>query len=88
MSKTETKTKNNSSWEIETKVIHKTKTKPSISKQIQQLDEMVEWFYGDDFELDQALAKYKETAALADQIEKSLANLKNQVEVIADFTKS
>ncbi len=88
MSKTETKTKDDSGWKIETKLINKAKTKTSISKQIQQLDEMVEWFYGDEFELDQALTKYKETTALADQIEKDLANLKNQVEVIADFTKS
>lgn len=66
----------------------KTDPKLSISKKIATLDEAVEWFYGEDFELDQALAKYKAASKLAGEIEKDLSELKNQVEVIGDFTKS
>lgn len=65
----------------------KNATKTSIESQIQQLDASVEWFYGDDFSLDQALQKYQEASKLAQAIEKDLSELKNQVTVIADFTK-
>ncbi len=60
----------------------------SISKRVSELDEMVEWFYGDDFELDQALAKYQQANQLAGEIAKDLATLKNKIEVVEDFTKS
>ena len=62
--------------------------KTPISKKLAKLDEAVEWFYGDDFVLDEALEKYKSANKLASEIEKDLAELKNQVEVIEDFTKS
>lgn len=61
--------------------------KKSITKKIAQLDEAVEWFYGDDFELDQALAHYENASKLAQEIEKDLLELKNRVEVLEDFTK-
>ncbi len=66
----------------------KTGTKPSISQKIEQLDENVAWFYGEEFQLDQALTKYDDAIKLAKSIEKDLAELKNKVEVIEDFTKS
>lgn len=67
----------------------KTETKqPTITQKIAQLDEAAEWFYGDDFALDQALAKYQQAAKLASEIQQDLEQLKNQVEVIEDFTKS
>lgn len=62
--------------------------KPSISQKLTQLDEAVEWFYGDDFVLDKALTKYQDATKLATEIQKDLSELKNQVEVIGDFTKS
>lgn len=62
--------------------------KSTISQKLTQLDEAVEWFYGDDFALDEALAKYQDATKLANEIQKDLAELKNQVEVIGDFTKS
>ena len=61
--------------------------KKSITKKIAKLDEAVEWFYGDDFELDQALAHYENASKLAQEIEKDLLELKNRVEVLEDFTK-
>lgn len=63
------------------------KTK-SINQKITELDHQIEWFYGDDFTLDQALEKYKAANELAGEIEHDLSELKNQVEVLEDFTKN
>ncbi len=60
----------------------------SIEKQLAELDASVEWFYGDDFSLDKALDKYKFAVELAQSIEADLEHLKNEVKVIADFTKA
>ena len=65
------------------------KQKPdSVTAKIEQLDHEVEWFYGDDFQLDKAVEKYQAATKLATEIDQELTNLKNQVKVIADFTKS
>jgi len=66
----------------------KNASKTSIETKIKQLDESVEWFYGDDFSLDKALKKYQEAQKLAQGIEKDLSELKNQVEVIANFAQA
>ncbi len=63
-------------------------SKLSISQKIATLDESVEWFYGEEFSLDQALQKYKDANKLALDIKEDLSKLKNQIEVIGDFTKS
>ncbi len=65
-----------------------TKPQPSITEKVAQLDQALEWFYGDDFTLDEALERYQKAAQLADSITQDLATLKNQVEVLEDFTKS
>lgn len=65
----------------------KTEPKPSIKAKINQLNSDVEWFYGEDFSLDQALEKYQAATKLAAEIEQDLDRLQNQVEVIADFTQ-
>ena len=59
----------------------------SISRKIAELDQAVEWFYSDEFTLDQALPKYQAAIKLSQSIEQDLSELKNQVEVLADFTK-
>ena len=66
----------------------KTATKVPISKKLAQLDEAVEWFYGEEFSLDEALDRYQGAKKLADEIEQDLSKLKNTVEVLGDFTKS
>jgi len=63
-------------------------TKPTITEKLTQLDQAVEWFYSDDFSLDQALDKYQSAVKLARETEKDLAEMKNKVEVLEDFTKS
>lgn len=66
----------------------KTETnQPTISAKIAQLDSATEWFYGDDFMLDQALDKYQAATKLAAEIDHDLKHLENQVRVVADFTQ-
>lgn len=64
----------------------KSNQKP-ITEKLAELDTAVEWFYGEEFQLDQALDKYKAAVALSKEIETDLAELQNEVEVLADFTK-
>ncbi len=62
--------------------------KISLNQKIENLDKQVEWFYSDDFDLDEASEKYKNSIKLAKDIEKDLAELKNEVEILAeDFSK-
>jgi exonuclease VII small subunit len=64
-------------------------TKPTINERISELNKEVEWFYGDDFSLDQAVEKYKETLAHAQSIQKDLQSIKNEVvKIEQDFTKT
>lgn len=56
--------------------------KRSIAEITAELDELVSWFDGDDFELEQALEKFKEAEKLAQEIEKDLAALKNDINVV------
>ena len=60
----------------------------SLNAKIAELDKKVEWFYSDEFKLDEATGKYKEAVELAKEIEKDLNELKNEIEVLAeDFSK-
>ena len=62
-------------------------TKKSVGTKIEHLNQNLEWFYGDDFKLEEAVKKYQEAAELAKDIEKELETLKNQIEVISkDFS--
>lgn len=62
--------------------------KKTLNEQIAELDKQVEWFYSDDFKLEEATAKYKQAVELAKKIEQNLASLKNEIEVLAeDFQK-
>ena len=63
-------------------------TKMSLNQKIEKLDGQVEWFYSDEFKLEDATGKYKEAVGLAKEIEKDLKELKNEIEVLAeDFSK-
>ena len=63
-------------------------TKLSLNQKIEKLDGQVEWFYSDEFKLEEATGKYKEAVELAKEIEKDLNGLKNEIEVLAeDFSK-
>jgi exonuclease VII small subunit len=59
-----------------------------INEKIEELNNKVEWFYGDEFKLEEASVKYKEATKLAKEIEEDLKNLKNEIKVIEeDFSK-
>lgn len=60
----------------------------SIEDRIRYLDELIEWFYSNDFNLDHAIPRYKQVAELANSIQKDLEQFKNEVKIIADFTKA
>ncbi len=61
--------------------------KLSLDARIKQLEADTEWFYGDDFTIDEAIKKYQSAARLASEIDQDLTKLKNQVEILADFSK-
>ena len=44
--------------------------KLSLNQKIEELDGQVEWFYSDEFKLDEATDKYKQAVKLAKEIEK------------------
>ncbi len=59
-----------------------------ISDKISELKAGVDWFYSDEFKLELASEKYKELTALAKEIQTDLAEMKNEINVIAeDFSK-
>lgn len=55
----------------------------SITDKINQLNAGTQWFYSDDFNLDEAEKRYKELVELAKGIEKDLDSLKNKIEIIS-----
>ena len=62
--------------------------KLSLNQKIEELDKRVEWFYSDDFRLEQATDKYQDAVKLAKEVEKDLSELKNEIEVLSeDFSK-
>ena len=62
--------------------------KKNLNDKIKELDSQVEWFYSDEFKLEDAVEKYKKASELAKDIEKDLSELKNEIEVLAeDFSK-
>lgn len=62
--------------------------KKSLNEKIAELDKKVEWFYSDEFKLEEAVQNYKQAAGLAKEIEQDLVELKNEIEVLAeDFSK-
>ena len=62
--------------------------KMNLNQKIKELDEKVEWFNSEEFKLEEAVEKYEEALKLAEEIEKDLKNLKNEVEVLnVDFSK-
>ncbi|MBR3386568.1 exodeoxyribonuclease VII small subunit [Candidatus Saccharibacteria bacterium] len=62
--------------------------KMGINEKIAKLDEMTEWFYSEDFKLEEASKRYREAMTLEREIEQDLDELKNEIEIIdKDFSK-
>lgn len=58
------------------------KNKASIAEKTIQLNELVAWFDGDEFELEQAIDKFAEAEKLAAEIEADLLAMKNNITVL------
>lgn len=54
----------------------------TIQQKLSDLSELVAWFQSPDFTLEKALDKYKQAEALAEEIEKELTKLKNDIKVV------
>jgi exodeoxyribonuclease VII small subunit len=65
-----------------------TENKSSIAEKTAKLNEMIAWFNGDDFELEQALDKFTEAEKLAAEIENDLTSLKNRIEIVKEKFES
>jgi len=56
--------------------------KKSVQEKLTDLSELVGWFQGASFKLETALDKFKEAEALAEEIEKDLTKLKNDIKIV------
>lgn len=54
----------------------------TIREKMLQLDELLVWFDSDEFQLEEALEKFKAAERLAGEIEADLLTLKNDIEVV------
>ena len=54
----------------------------TIQNKTEQLTKLVAWFDSEDFDIEQALGKFKEAETLAAEIESDLIKLKNNVQVL------
>jgi exonuclease VII small subunit len=54
----------------------------SVQDKLTELSELVGWFQGQSFKLEDALDKFKQAEALAEEIEKDLTKLKNDITVV------
>lgn len=58
------------------------KSNKTIEEMRAELDELLQWFEGDQFVLEQAMAKFEEANKLASTIEAELTEYKNSITVL------
>lgn len=56
----------------------------TLNEKIIDLDQSIEWFYGEDFSLDLATDKYRSAIEKAKHIEADLKELQNEVELLSE----
>ncbi len=54
----------------------------TVQQKMTALTELVGWFQSTEFSLEEAVDKYKAAEALAEEIEKDLTKLKNDISVV------
>lgn len=59
-----------------------TKNDPTIQEKLANLRELIAWFDGDEFTLENAADMFKKAENLAREIEEDLATLKNDIQVV------
>lgn len=55
----------------------------SLKERLAEFNEIVEWFDGDDIDIDEAIAKFEQGSKLADQIKEQLNEAKNKIKLIS-----
>ena len=60
------------------------KAKSSINEKMSELDTLLAWFDGDEFELEEAVEKFTQAQELAASIERDLTEMKNTITVISE----
>lgn len=55
---------------------------PTVANKLAKLAELVAWFESDEFVLEEAVERFEAARALADEIEKDLSSLKNDITVL------
>ena len=64
------------------------KDNKTLNDKINDLEQQINWFYSDDFELEEATKKYKSAIKLARELQRDLDDLQNEIEVLKeDFGK-
>ncbi len=58
------------------------KNNTTIQEKVAQLHELVAWFDGDDFQLEEAFDRFKEAEKLAETIESDLDTMKNEITIL------
>ena len=61
--------------------------KRTLNDKIEEFNKYMDWFYSDEFKLEEAVDKYKDAAKLACEIEKDLDELKNEAYNLPDHDK-
>lgn len=54
----------------------------TVQQKMSQLSELVAWFQSPAFTLEEAVSKFQEAEKLAEEIEKDLTKLKNDIKVV------
>lgn len=56
---------------------------PSIAEKTARLNAMAAWFDSEDFDLEQAIEKFNDAQKLAEEIERDLLSLKNEITILS-----
>ena len=62
--------------------LNKTTKDKTVQEKLSELSELVAWFQSPAFKLEDAFDKFKQAESLAEEIEKDLTKLKNDIKVV------
>ena len=54
----------------------------SLRELMDEFEKIVEWFDGDDLDVEAAIAKFEEGSELAEKIKQQLSEAKNKIEIV------
>jgi exodeoxyribonuclease VII small subunit len=56
----------------------------TLNEQLQELEELIAWFEGDDIDLEEAISKFEQGSELAGEIKGRLHTLENKITVLKE----